>query len=66
MIVVNLLEFLNSIKTLNALDYAKCSANLVNFLDLLAEEEQFTRRIDIGVMYLQQVDSNKYTVVDGL
>ena len=64
--VVNLLEFLNSAKNLYALDYARCDRELVNFLDLMVEDEQFTRTIDLGIMYLSEKSENKYIIVDGL
>ena len=59
--VVNLLEFLNSAKDLFTLPYAKCDDNLVNFLDLMVEDEQFTQKIDLGeiqnAIALKAVDS---------
>ena len=64
--VVNLLEFLNSTKDLYSLSYARCSRNLVNFLDLMIEDEQFTRKIDLGVMFVSQESTDKYVIVDGL
>lgn len=64
--VVNFLEFLNKAKSLSALNYAKCDGSLVNFLDLMTEDEQFTRKIDLGIMYINQRDLEHYTIVDGL
>lgn len=64
--VVNLLDFLNSAKNLYALDYARCDRELVNFLDLMVEDEQFTRTIDLGIIYLSEKTENKYIIVDGL
>ncbi len=64
--VVNLLDFLNSAKNLYALDYARCDRELVNFLDLMVEDEQFTRTIDLGIIYLSEKAENKYIIVDGL
>lgn len=46
--VVNLLEFLNKAKDLYTLNYAMCDNELVNFLDLMVEDEQFTQKIDLG------------------
>ncbi len=66
MIILNLLEFLNSVKILTALEYAKVDNRLVNFLDLMSEDEQFTYRIDFGVMYLFCSTSEQYTIIDGL
>ncbi len=65
--IVNLLEFLNSVNSLYALEYAKSDKNLVNFLDLMTEDEQFTQKIDLGIMYLAPKASNdQYIIVDGL
>ena len=63
---VNLLEFLNSVSTLDTLNVAKCNRELVNFLDLMTEDEQFTRSIDLGIVFLSQKTLDKYTIVDGL
>ena len=64
--VVNLLEFLNSAKDLYTLEYARCDKRLFNFLDLMTEDAQFTQRIDMGIVFLQDIGENKYTIVDGL
>ena len=64
--VVNLLEFLNNAKDLYALDYARCDGELLNFLDLMTEDEQFTRRIDLGIVYIFEKTDGKYIIVDGL
>ena len=64
--VVNLLKFLNSVHDLYALDIARCDRELVNFLDLMTEDEQFTRSIDLGLIYLHQRTLDQYTIVDGL
>lgn len=64
--VVNLLEFLNNAQNLFTLNYAKCSDELVNFLDLMTEDEQFTQRIDLGIIYVDQKSFDQYTIVDGL
>ncbi len=63
---VNLLEFLNKAKDLYTLDYAVCGDELVNFLDLMTEDEAFTRRIDLGIMYLHQRNLEQFTIIDGL
>lgn len=63
---LNLLEFLNSVKSLHTLSYAKCGGELVNFLDLMTEDEQFTQKIDLGILYLNQKTSDQYVIVDGL
>ena len=64
--VVNLLEFLNSTRDLYALNFAKYSDELVNFLDLVTEDEQFTQKIDLGIVFVKQKSVDQYTVVDGL
>ncbi len=62
--VVNLLEFINKAKDLYTLDYANFVG--VNFLDLITEDEQFTQKIDLGVIYVSQKTFDQYTIVDGL
>ena len=64
--VVNLLKFINSAHDLYALDIARCNRTLVNFLDLMVEDEQFTRSIDLGIIYVSVKDTDKYVIVDGL
>ena len=64
--VENLLEFINNARELRALDYAKCSSELVNFLDLMTEDEQFTQKIDLGIIFVNQKSIDQYTIVDGL
>ena len=39
---INLLELLNKYKDLYTLDLASCDHELVNFLDLITEDEQFS------------------------
>ena len=64
--VVNLLEFINNAHNLFTLNYAKCSDKLVNFLDLMTEDEQFTQKIDLGIIFVSQKSLDQYTIVDGL
>lgn len=64
--VVNLLKFMNNAHSLYALDFARCNRSLVNFLDLMVEDEQFTRSIDLGLIYYYRKDADKYVIVDGL
>ena len=64
--VVNLLKFMNNALDLYALDFARCNRSLVNFLDLIAEDEQFTRSIDLGLIYVSKKEMDKYVIVDGL
>lgn len=63
---VNILKFLNSVKKICALDYWQCDENLVNFLDLMVENEQFTQRVDLGVIFINQRTPEKYIIVDGV
>ena len=62
---VNLLEFLNNSRDLYAFEYGTCSKSLVNFLDLLVEDEQFTKKIDLGIIYVSQKTLDKFIVIDG-
>lgn len=64
--VVNLLEFLNSAKELYTLEYATCTHELVNFLDLMTEDEQFTQKIDLGLIFVKTKTLDQFTIVDGL
>jgi len=64
--VVNLLSFLNSIDDLYTLDIARCNYGMVNLLDLMTEDEQFTQTIDLGLVYIKQKNLTQYTIVDGL
>ena len=64
--VVNLLDFLNSTKDLFTLSYAQCDRKLINFLDLMIEDEQFTQKIDLGIIFVNQKTFDQYTIVDGL
>ena len=64
--VVNLLEFINNAKDLYTLDYARCDGELVNFLDLMTEDEQFTQKTDLGIIYINQKSIDQFTIVDGL
>ena len=66
MVIVNLLELLNKIDTLTALDYSNCRRELIDFLDLTYEDEQFTRHIDMGVVYLRNKSVGNYVLIDGL
>ena len=63
---VNLLDFLNSSETLHALNFATHSKELVNFLDLMTEDEQLTQKINFGVLYLSEQRLNNYLVIDGI
>ena len=64
--IVNLLDFLNNTDNLSALDFATCPAELVNFLDLMTEEVQFTQKINLGIFYIYQTTLRKLVIVDGL
>ncbi len=64
--LINILKFLNKAKELYAPDYATCDIGLINFLDLLVEDEQFTQKIDLGIMFVSMFTLEKYTVIDGM
>ena len=64
--VRNLLEFLNKTKNMYTPDYAVCDSVLVNFLDIISIEKEFTRRIDAGLIYVSKINSGKTVIVDGL
>ena len=64
--VVNLLKFINSANDLYALDFSRCNRSLINFLDLMVEDEQFTRSIDLGLIYISEKAPDSYFIVDGL
>ena len=64
--VVNLLNFLNTNKELHALEFATCKRDFVNFLDIIAKDEQFTQKIDLGIFYINPMTSEQCIVVDGL
>lgn len=64
--VVNLLKFLNNVSDLYTLDFAKCNREMLNFLEVITEDEQFTRSIDLGLIYVHQRSMDQYTIVDGL
>lgn len=63
---VNLLEFLNKARDLYTLNYAKCDSKLLDFLDLMTEDELFTQKIDLGIIYINQKSLDQFTIVDGL
>ncbi len=64
--IVNLLEFLNNAKDLSTLDYASCNHELINFLDLVLEDEQFTQKVDLGIVFVKAKTLDQFTIVDGL
>lgn len=64
--VVNLLEFLNKSSELYVLDYSVQSKQLVNFLNLMLEDEQFTQKIDLGLVFVKSKGLNQYLIIDGV
>ena len=52
--VENLLEFLNKTKTLSVPDYVVCDSELVDLLEVISVEEEFTRKIDLGIIYISE------------
>lgn len=63
---IYLLEFLNNATVLHAPDYAMCAGGLVNFLDLMSGDDEFTRKIDFGMMFVHEKDNGHYILIDGL
>ena len=63
--ILNLLNFINKTYSLSTLEYSSCDSELTNLLTLLDTNEQFTQKIDLGVVYLHQKTLNQYTIVDG-
>lgn len=63
---INLLELLNKHKDIYTLDFASCDHDLVNFLDLITEDEQFTQKINLGIVYIASKTLNQVLLVDGL
>ena len=64
--VVNLLKFLNIVQDLYALDYNRCNRELTDLLDLMSEDEQFVRSIDLGIIFVNRKSIDQYIIVDGL
>jgi len=64
--VTNLLEFLNKTKRLYTLDYAVCNSELVDYLDIISIEEEFTKKIDLGLIYIAEITNKKCGIIDGL
>ncbi len=64
--IINLLELLNNVNELHTLEYASCNCRLLNFFDFLIEDEQFTQRFDLGLIYLNQKNLEYHVIVDGL
>ena len=63
---INLLEFLNNVKNLYALEYATCDGERIDYLDLISRDEQFTVKFDLGLVYTTRTTLNQYIIVDGL
>ncbi len=64
--VKNLLEFLNKSKNLYALDFAVCDSKLIDFLEIISVEEEFTHKIDLGLIYISEITLEKVNLIDGL
>ncbi len=64
--VVNLLDFLYKTRDLYVLDYLTISEDLVNFLELIINDDQFIQKIDLGLVYLKKKSSDQYVIVDGV
>ncbi len=64
--VINLLKFINSVKHLYALDFDQCNRSMVNILDSVQVDEQFTSSIDLGIFFVEEMAEGKFRIVDGL
>ena len=64
--VVNLLDFINNALELSALDYAKCPDDMVNYLNIASNDEQFTQKVDLGLIFVHEKTIGHFTIVDGL
>lgn len=62
---VNLLEFLNKIKTIRVPDYADNLGCMVNYLDLLALDDDFVQKVNFGVFYISQQSLDRVVLADG-
>ena len=63
--VQNLLDFLNKAKELSAPDYTVCDDDLLDFIDIVLEDEQFIQKIDLGLIFLSQRTMERFHIVDG-
>lgn len=64
--IVSLLDFLHNTRDICDIEYAGFNNNLVNILDLLNVDEQFTQKIQLGIIYYSPLTLDQYAIVDGL
>ena len=64
--IVNLLDFINKTRDFFVLEYSTISDDLIDFLDLIANDDQFVQRIDLGLVYLKKKSLDQYVVIDGI
>lgn len=64
--IINLLEFLNSVTELYTLEYAIRPKSLINLLEIIKDEEQLIKKIDLGIMYVKEKNTGKFILVDGV
>ena len=64
--IVNLLDFLHNTRDICDIEYAGFNNNLVNILDLLNVDEQFTQKIQLGIIYYSPLTLDQYAIIDGL
>ena len=62
----NLLEFLNKTKNIYAPEYAVCDSVLVDFLNIISVEREYTRKIEFGLVYIYKPNLERTIIVDGL
>ena len=63
--IISLLEFLNNAKEVCGLEYHEFCCP-VDILDLINEDEQFVKRIDMGVIYYLPKTLDQYTIIYGI
>lgn len=64
--VLNLLKFLNNAKTLHTLDFITCDSTLLDFLELVSDNEMLIQKIDLGVIFIKSNTLTDFVIVDGL
>lgn len=64
--VINLLVLLNKVKSIHTLNFAEANYGAIDYLNIIAKDEMFMQKIDLGVMFIQQQTSEQFKVIDGL
>jgi len=63
---LGLLDLLNRYSTIHTLSYSTLGDELIDFLEIISEENQFIKNIDLGVLFINEQTSQQVTIVDGL